>query len=98
MTYDDIDLHVMSLCGESMMSSIDVAHHMTCLDMQLAIVAFNSELTTVRHAQASHSCMGMDGVYMCKKKWFLKIRYPSKTRYLPLTDRYAGIRPVTCMP
>ena len=52
----------MSLCDESMTSLVDITHHVTCLDTQLTIVAFNSELTTMLHTQASHSHMDADGV------------------------------------
>ena len=51
-----------------MMSSVDITYHVTCLDMQLTMVAFNSELTMVWHAQASHYHVGADGVCACKKE------------------------------
>ena len=76
--YDDIGICVTSLCDVSMTSSVDVTYHMTSLDMQFMIVAFNLELTMVWHAWASHSCVGADGACACKKKWFLKNMLPAK--------------------
>ena len=67
-SYDDVGLHVTSLCDESMMLLVDVTHHVTCLDTQLTVVAFNSEPTIMQHVQASHSHVGVDGACACKKK------------------------------
>ena len=66
------------LCDVSMTSSIDITYHMTYLDMQCTIVAFNLELTTVWHAWSSHSHASVDGACACKKKWFLKNTLPAK--------------------
>ena len=75
-----------SLCDVSMTSSVDVTHHMTCLDMQFMIVMFNLELTTVQYAQASHSHVGVDGACVCKKKWFLK-KYVTRQKNAVFPDR-----------
>ena len=55
-----------------MTPSTDVTHHMTCLDMQFAIVVLKLELTRVRDAQLSCTLAGADDMCAFQTKWLQK--------------------------